>query len=178
MTTISLCLWIFPRHRVCILSAHPLRSLAAFGGSLPASCLHDPCFQALCPLARSVTPLAEQATRRASCLPYFLLPHVLLSGAAHDRMRSSASLSVTGLSFTASMRFRRIRKGAGRSGRVTLDVHISDMDREINSDALYGDCLKHFTLARDHKFILRPIKDALKEARQARFEHGETPEVW
>jgi hypothetical protein len=64
------------------------------------------------------------------------------------------------------------------NGRVTLDVHISDTDREIYADSLYGDCLKHFTLARDHKFILRPIKDALKEARQARFEHGETPEVW
>jgi hypothetical protein len=27
------------------------------------------------------------------------------------------------------------------------------------------------------KFILRQIKDALKVARQARFEHGEKPEV-
>lgn len=63
------------------------------------------------------------------------------------------------------------------NGQVTLDVHVRDTDREIYADSLYGPCLEHFTLARDHKFILRPIKDALKVASQARFEHGETPEV-
>ncbi len=63
------------------------------------------------------------------------------------------------------------------NGRVTLDVHITSSDREIYADALYGDCLKHFTDARDHKYILRPINEALKHARQARFEYGEKPEV-
>lgn len=63
------------------------------------------------------------------------------------------------------------------NGQVTLDVNIASPDREIYADSLYGPCLDHFTLARDHKFILRPIKDALKLARQARFEHGEKPEM-
>jgi len=63
------------------------------------------------------------------------------------------------------------------NGQVTLDVHIKSPDREIYADSLYGPCLEHFTLARDYKFILRPIKEALKFARHARFEHGEKPEV-
>ena len=63
------------------------------------------------------------------------------------------------------------------NGQVTLDVHIKNPDREIYADSLYGPVLEHFTYARDHRYILRPIKDALKQARQARFEHGEKPEV-
>lgn len=63
------------------------------------------------------------------------------------------------------------------NGRVTLDLHIKSPDREIYADSLYGPVLEHFTFARDHKYILRPIKDALKQARQARFEHGEKPEA-
>jgi len=61
--------------------------------------------------------------------------------------------------------------------RVTLDLHIKSPDREIFADSLYGVCLEHFTYARDYSFVSRPIKDALKQARQARFEHGEKPEV-
>lgn len=64
------------------------------------------------------------------------------------------------------------------NGQVTLDVHIKNPNREIYSDSLYGPVLEHFTYARDHRFILRPIKDALTQARQARFEHGEKPEAW
>ena len=64
------------------------------------------------------------------------------------------------------------------NGQVTLNVHIASPDREIYSDSLYGDCLEHFTYARDHRHIVGPINAALKHARQARFEHGETPEVW
>ena len=63
------------------------------------------------------------------------------------------------------------------NGRVTLDVHIKSPDREIYSDSLYGTVLEHFTYARDHRYIIGPINDALKHARQARFEHGEKPEV-
>lgn len=63
------------------------------------------------------------------------------------------------------------------NGRVTLDVHISDTDREVYADSLYGPCLEHFTLARDYKFVLRPIKDALILASQARSEHGEKPKA-
>ena len=63
------------------------------------------------------------------------------------------------------------------NGQVTLDLHIKSPDREIYADNLYGPVLEHFTYARDHRYILRPIKDALKQARQARFEHGEKPEV-
>ncbi len=63
------------------------------------------------------------------------------------------------------------------NGKVTLDLHIKSPDREIYADNLYGPVLEHFTYARDHRYILRPIKDALKSARQARFEHGEKPEV-
>ncbi len=63
------------------------------------------------------------------------------------------------------------------NGQVTLNVHISSPDREIYGDSLNGPMLEHFTLARDHKFIVGPIEDALKKARQARFEHGEKPEI-
>ncbi|PKN68488.1 MAG: hypothetical protein CVU54_14315 [Deltaproteobacteria bacterium HGW-Deltaproteobacteria-12] len=63
------------------------------------------------------------------------------------------------------------------NGQVTLDVHIKSPDREIYSDSLYGPVLEHFTYARDHRYIVGPIEDALKQARQARFEHGEKPEV-
>jgi hypothetical protein len=63
------------------------------------------------------------------------------------------------------------------NGQVTLDVHISSPDREIYSDSLYGPILEHFTYARDHRYIVGPIEDALTQARQARFEHGEKPEV-
>jgi len=63
------------------------------------------------------------------------------------------------------------------NGQVTLDVHIKSSGREIYADSLYGQCLEHFTYARDYGYNLRPVKDALKKARQARFEHGETPEV-
>jgi hypothetical protein len=61
--------------------------------------------------------------------------------------------------------------------QVTLNVHISNPDREIYSDSLYGDLLPHFTYARDHRFILGPIENALLMARQARFEHGQKPSV-
>jgi hypothetical protein len=63
------------------------------------------------------------------------------------------------------------------NGRVTLDVHIKSPDREIYSDSLYGAVMKHFSYARDHRCIDGPIEDALKHARQARFEHGEKPEI-
>ena len=63
------------------------------------------------------------------------------------------------------------------NGRVTLDVHIKSPDTEIYSDRLYGPVLEHFTYARNHRSMVGPIKDALKQARQARFEHGEKPEV-
>ena len=63
------------------------------------------------------------------------------------------------------------------NGKVTLDLHIKTPDREIYADNLYGPVLEHFTYARDHRYILRPIKDALEQARQARFEHGEKPEI-
>ncbi|MDM7986232.1 MAG: hypothetical protein QUS13_02740 [Smithella sp.] len=63
-------------------------------------------------------------------------------------------------------------------GRVTLKVNITARDREIYSDCLYGDALKHFTDARDHGYTLGPIDKALRLARQARFEHGEKPMVF
>lgn len=63
------------------------------------------------------------------------------------------------------------------NGQVTLKVNITSHDREIYSDCLYGDVLKHFTDARDHGYVLGPVDNALRLARQARFEHGEKPEV-
>lgn len=63
-------------------------------------------------------------------------------------------------------------------GQVTLKVNIAARDREIYSDCLYGDVLKHFTDARDHGYTLGPIDKALRLARQARFEHGEKPIVF
>ena len=63
------------------------------------------------------------------------------------------------------------------NGQVTLNVNISSPERNIYSDSCYGPVLEHFTYARDFKPILGPVKDALKQARQARFEHGEKPEV-
>jgi hypothetical protein len=62
-------------------------------------------------------------------------------------------------------------------GQVTLKVNITSHDREIYSDCLYGHVLKHFTDARDHGYVLEPIDNALRLARQARFEHGEKPIV-
>ena len=63
------------------------------------------------------------------------------------------------------------------NGQVTLDLHINSSGREIYADSLYGPCLEHFTYARDYGYSLRKVKDALKKARQARFEFGEKPEV-
>lgn len=63
------------------------------------------------------------------------------------------------------------------NGQVTLNVHISNPDREIYSDSLYGEALKQFTLARDYEYSLKLIENALMLARQARFEHGEKPQV-
>jgi hypothetical protein len=63
------------------------------------------------------------------------------------------------------------------NGRVTLDVHMKCPDTEIYADSLYGPVLEHFTYARDHRSMVGPIRDALLQARQARFEHGEKPEV-
>jgi len=62
-------------------------------------------------------------------------------------------------------------------GQVTLKVNITARDREIYSDCLYGDVMKHFTDARDHGYTLGPIDKALRLARQTRFEHGEKPMV-
>jgi hypothetical protein len=62
-------------------------------------------------------------------------------------------------------------------GHVTLNVHISSPDRDIYSDSLYGPVLPHFTYARDHRYILEPIENALMQARQVRFEHGKKPQV-
>jgi len=61
------------------------------------------------------------------------------------------------------------------NGKPTLNVNIMSPGREIYSDCLYGDVLKHFTDARDHGYTLGPIDNALRLARGARFEHGETP---
>lgn len=63
------------------------------------------------------------------------------------------------------------------NGQVTLNVHIASPDREIYADNLNGPVLEHFTYARDFGFILEPIENALTHARQARFEHGEKPEI-
>ena len=63
------------------------------------------------------------------------------------------------------------------NGQVTLNVHIASPDREIYSDNLHGPALKHFTNARDYGLIVEPIENALAHARQARFEHGEKPEI-
>ncbi len=63
------------------------------------------------------------------------------------------------------------------NGHVTLNVNINSPGREIYADSCYGSVLEHFTYARDHKYIVTPIEEALKKARQARFEHGEKPEV-
>jgi hypothetical protein len=60
---------------------------------------------------------------------------------------------------------------------VTLDVHINCDDREIYTDNLNGPMLKHFTDARDHECHNRRIHESLLQGRQARFEHGEKPEV-
>jgi hypothetical protein len=62
-------------------------------------------------------------------------------------------------------------------GKVTLNVHITSPDREIYSDSLYGEVMKHFTDARDQRYTFEPIEEALLKARQARFEHGEKPNV-
>jgi hypothetical protein len=61
--------------------------------------------------------------------------------------------------------------------QVTLDVHISNPDREIYSDSLYGDLMKQFTYSRDYRYTLGPIENALLQARQARFEYGERPNI-
>jgi len=50
-------------------------------------------------------------------------------------------------------------------------------DREIYANNLDDPALKHFTYARDYKPVFYPIKNALKKAQQAKFEHGERPEV-
>jgi hypothetical protein len=42
---------------------------------------------------------------------------------------------------------------------------------------LYGEVMKQFTYARDHRYVLEPIENALLQARQARFEHGEMPQI-
>jgi hypothetical protein len=61
--------------------------------------------------------------------------------------------------------------------QVTLNIHITNPDREIYADSLYGSMLQHFTYARDHRCILEPIENALLQARQARFEHREMPSI-
>lgn len=63
------------------------------------------------------------------------------------------------------------------NGVVTLNVHITSSDRHIYADSLYGPKLEHFTYARDHDYAVKPIERAITRARQARFEHGETPEI-
>jgi hypothetical protein len=63
------------------------------------------------------------------------------------------------------------------NGHVTLNVNIVTPDREIYADGLNGPVLQHFTFSRDHGYILEPIENALRHARQARFEHGEKPRI-
>ena len=63
------------------------------------------------------------------------------------------------------------------NGQVTLNVHIYNPTREIYSDGLYGPVLKYFTYARDYGYVLEPIENALRHAKQARFEHGEKPQI-
>ena len=63
------------------------------------------------------------------------------------------------------------------NGKVTLNVHILNSDRDIYADRLYGPKLDHFTYARDYDYAIKPIQNALKPARRARFEYGEKPHV-
>lgn len=62
-------------------------------------------------------------------------------------------------------------------GQVALNVHIISSDRDIYADNLYGPKLESFTYARDYGYIVEPIENALIHARQARFEHGERPQI-
>ena len=63
------------------------------------------------------------------------------------------------------------------NGKPTLNVNITNPDREIYSDSLYGEAMKQFTLARDQRYVVSSVENALMQARQARFEHGEKPRV-
>jgi len=62
-------------------------------------------------------------------------------------------------------------------GKVTLNVHIVSSDRDIYADSLYGPKLDHFTYARDYGYVIEPVENAIRNARRARFEHGEKPQI-
>lgn len=63
------------------------------------------------------------------------------------------------------------------NGIATLNVNPIRGDRVIMADNLMGGDLPHFTYSRDYGFDARPALAAGRVARQARFEHGERPNV-